>query len=334
MRGNLRLMPDVNVVRTDRGDQGHARRERALAELAGRQHGVLAYAQLRAAGVSRQAIYRRVETGRLHRLHRGVYAVGHLAQSADSRRVAAVFACGPHALLSHVDAAALWALRRSDAGKIHVTVCASGRRSPAGVVLHCACALHPEDRAEIDGIPVTSLARTLFDLTELLPVGQSERAFEQAERLGIFDLRALERLRERSRGRHGLKPVTAILVRQSGPPPDTWSELERRFFELCRKAGLPLPALNAVVEGYVVDAHWPSARLIVELDGYSFHAPDSSYERDRVRDVELHLAGYTVLRFTYRRIAKEPQRVVGIVRRALADRSPRAQPSARPYWRS
>lgn len=309
-------MPDLAASGSDRRDQGHPRRERAIARLAGRQHGALSYRQLTTAGLSKHAIHRRIASGRLHPLHRGVYALGHLSLSADSRRMAAVLACGDGAVVSHRDAAALWAIRPSSAGRIHVTAPVRGRCGPPGVGLHCVRALHPDDRAQCDGIPLTSVARTLLDLAELLEPGQLERAVEQAERLRIFDLRAVDRLRARSRGRHGLKPLAAVLSRQAAPPPDTWSELEQRFFELCREGGLPLPALNVVVEGYVVGAFWADVRLIVELDGYQFHASLGPRARP-ARDVHLQLAGYRVLRFTYRRLATEPQVVIELVRAAL-----------------
>jgi hypothetical protein len=179
--------------------------------------------------------------------------------------------------------------------------------------------LPAEDRAARDGIPVTTLARTLLDLGEVVSSRQLERAFEQAELLRLLDLRAIEALAKRARGRRGLRPLAALLSGASEPAM-TRSELERRFLELCRHANLPIPVLNAVVAGLEVDALWPSQRLIVELDGYAYHRTRAAFERDRGRDAALQIAGYRVLRVTHRRLATEPAAIVGAVRSLLSAR--------------
>jgi uncharacterized protein DUF559/putative AbiEi antitoxin of type IV toxin-antitoxin system len=287
-------------------------------DIARRQHGVVAHRQLLAAGLKASAITRGIAAGRLHRLHEGVYAVGHPGVSREARWLAAVLACGPTALLSHRDAAALWGLLRpgSHAGTDVVTARRCRRRP--GIVLHRSRRIHAEDHATRDGIPVTSVARTLLDLAETVRPWRLERAIEQAERLALFDLRSVDRLIARSRGRHGLKPFEAAL-RDHRPPLFTRSELERRFIGLCRRAGLPDPAVNIWIAGGEADMSWPERRLVVELDTTAHHGTKAAFERDRERDADLQLAGYRVLRVTDRRLQHAPAEVVRAVR-ALLDR--------------
>src|SRR3954471_7357668 len=152
--------------------------DQALAELARRQRGVVAYGQLLALGFGRRGIARRIERGRLHRLHIGVYAVGHIALTREGRWLAATMACGPGAVLSHATAANVWGLRRSDAAMIDVTVGRGGRKGPKGVRLHRRTAA---ESTSAGGLPVTTVAQTLLDLATILTQRQLERALEEAE---------------------------------------------------------------------------------------------------------------------------------------------------------
>jgi very-short-patch-repair endonuclease len=170
---------------------------------------------------------------------------------------------------------------------------------------------------------VTSVARTLLDLAEVLSARRLLRVLEEAERLRLFDLDAIDRLAGRSHGRRGLGELRLALAGMDDEPPPTRSELERRFLELCRAEHLPPPAVNAWLAGFEVDALWPEQRLVVELDGYAFHGARAAFERDRVRDAAIQLAGYRVLRVTHRRLAAEPGAVAEAVR-ALLDAAPRA----------
>jgi hypothetical protein len=176
--------------------------------------------------------------------------------------------------------------------------------------------IHADDQAERDGIPVTTVARTLLDLAEVLTPQKLERAVDQAERLELFDLRAVDALRERSHGRRGLAALDAVLADYRGPVPIR-SELERQFLDLCRKANLPPPAVNALIAGIEVDAVWHDQRVAVELDGYDYHRTRQAFERDRVRDGVLQLAGYRVLGVTYRRLTTEPKQVISDLRALL-----------------
>jgi hypothetical protein len=230
--------------------------------------------------------------------------------------MAAVLACGPDALLSHRSAAALWGLLSAAGSQVDVTAPGCRGRGRPGIALHRVRSLHADDRAIRESIPVTAPARTLLDLSEVLRPRRLTLAFEEAERLGLLDMRALHGLWERSPGRRGLQPLGGLLS-EGRDPPNTRSALERRFVELCRGENLPLPTLNAGVAGFEVDALWPDERLIVELDGYAFHRTRGAFERDRIRDADLQLAGYRVLRITSRRLEQEPAAVAETVRSLL-----------------
>jgi hypothetical protein len=225
--------------------------------------------------------------------------------------MASVLACGPNALLSHKSAASLWSLRPAGSHRIDVTVAGASRRGPRGVALHRTRRTHRDDRSACDGIPVTSVSRTLVDLAGGVRRRELERAVEAAERLNLFDLPAVERALARSRTRHGTRVLRQVL-RDYREPPFTRSELERRFVDLCRAAGLPAPSTNIWIVTGEVDAAWPDRRLVVELDG-RHHRTAAAFERDRERDAELQLAGYRVLRVTARRLERDPEGVVATV---------------------
>jgi predicted transcriptional regulator of viral defense system len=284
----------------------------AVARLAARQHGVVAARQLRALGVGQDAIEYRLAIGELHRVHAGVYAVGHRRLSDHGRWMAAVLAGGEGATLSHRPAAALAGFRDTLAQTIDVTVPRHrGRRQ--GIGYHQA-RLHPADRTTIDGIAVTSVPRTLLDLASQLAPNQLDRAFWEAERLALIDPPQLRSLMARSHGARGVRRLRALAGRLLPPEVTTRSVLERRFFELCREEGLPLPALNERVHGFEVDALWPEQRLIVELDGRAYHRGADAFETDRIRDATLQLAGYRVIRLTDRTL----DRATGMLRKLLA----------------
>lgn len=292
--------------------------DRAIAELAGRQHGVVARRQLLALGLTKQSVDWRLATLRLHGVHYGVYAVGHRLLTPHGRWLAAVLAAGPGAVLSHRSAAALWQLRPATGSRVDVTVGVCGRRSRPQIAVHATRNLLHRDRAEQARIPVTSVARTLLDLAEVLSGPQLARAVEEAERLQLMDLHAIEDVCRRGTGRRGLSALGALLNDYRGPAPATRSELERAFLDLCHVHGLPRPLVNQFVAGFEVDAFWPRQRLVVELDGYAFHRTRGAFERDRARDAALQLAGCRVLRFTHRRLEREPAEVAATLRRMLA----------------
>lgn len=277
----------------------------ALAELASGQHGVVSVHQLYLLGFSRYAVQRLVALGHLHRIYRGVYAVGHTALKPQGRLMAAVLACGPDAVASHQQAAWLHELRRGWGGAIHVTAPGRSRHGPPEIKLHRVRSLHPEDVTRVDNIPVTSVARTLFDLADSLPEPRLGRAFEEAERRGVLDGRAVERVCERGRGRRAVTLARAALAEAHPNQPMTRSELERAFLEFCGEIGVPPPSTNVWVHGQEVDAAWLDHAVVVELDSYEYHRTRAAFERDRARSAELIVADAKPLRVTERRLTRE-----------------------------
>ena len=286
-------------------------------QLAGQQHGCVAWWQLRELGLGEGAIRHQTATRRFIRVAPGVYVVGHTATDIYARVMAAVLRAGPGALASHGTAAWIWDVGSGGGATIDVTRVGRGRLRWGHVVVHHTRAIDDQDRAIRENVPVTSLARTLLDCAATKPHRVVRRMIEEAGRHGLFDLREVERACERYPRHRGTRPLTAILV-DFKPEPITKSRLERLFLALCRRAGLPLPETNAMVEGYEVDAVWRGQRLVVELDSRAHHLNPTAFEQDRVRDVTLQLAGYRVLRITWRRLREQPERVVAELTAFLA----------------
>jgi hypothetical protein len=179
-----------------------------------------------------------------------------------------------------------------------------------------------------EGIPVTNVARTLFDFAEVAPYEDLKKTAEAADRRNLLRLRELESICERRRGRRALRPVRLLLT-ELGAPAEGRSPLEIRFAEFLRDHGIPAPAQNVLVLGHEVDALWPAAKLVVELDSWEHHGDRVAFERDRARDPKLLLAGYRTIRITHRRLDSEPQRVADELRALLAS-APPATPEAAP----
>lgn len=292
---------------------------RPLAGLAARQYGVVSIRQLVGPlGYSRSAVARATAAGRLHRLHRGVYAVGHADVSTHGRHLAAVLACGPRALLSHASAAWLWGLVRTAPSQLAVTS-PTPRRPRPPIRLHHSRALAAKDTALVDGIPVTALPRTLLDLAATVRFERLERAIERAEELRLFDLGPVDELLARSAGHSGSGRLRRALELYR-PPAFTRSDLERRFLALVREAGLPRPATGFNELGYELDFYWPEERFAVELDAFATHGSRAAFERDRTRQEDLKLAGIEMIRVTERRLEREPREVVDRIRRLLEQR--------------
>jgi very-short-patch-repair endonuclease len=282
--------------------------------LAANQHGVLTRAQLRLCGLHELSIDRRIAAGRLHPLHRGVYAVGHTVLTVEGRWMAAVLAAGRDAVLSRSSAAAAWDLRAIGGGPVHVTVPNhGGRRRRAGIRLHRTITLTPNETTTHRGIPITTAARTIVDLAATLDQRTLERLLERADLLRLIDFADLGI----EPGRRGAPTLRAVLSRYAAPA-ITRSELEERFLRICADHGLPRPATNTRIEGMEVDFAWRDARLIVEVDGYSYHRSPTAFEDDRERDVRLALAGWQVLRFTWAQVTRRPTWVAGVVANRLA----------------
>ena len=282
-----------------------SRIDQLIWELAREQYDVVAVWQLVPLGITHRTISRRVADSRLHRLFRGVYAVGSPRVSSRGRWRAATLAYGPRAILSHRDSAALADLPRIWHRGIDVTVPDAKPHPQRGINVHRSDILHPEDLTTIDDIPCTSIARTLLDLATCTTPTQHRRAYEKAERTGALDALAIDRLLDRSRGHHGWRRLSTLRAYDPTAAAGAESELERIFCDLMRKHHVPAPLTNVPLDGFLVDAYWPDANLVVELDGYEFHRDRDTFERDRERIAALRLAGREVVPFTYRQVTRE-----------------------------
>lgn len=269
-----------------------------------RQHGVVARSQLLELGISSRSIEHRVAKGRLHRLWRGVYAVGRPEVSRNGRWMAAVLSCGPDALLSHRSAAALWGVIRAGP-RIDVLVSGDVYRRRPGVHVHRRLGLEAKHRRLVEGIPVTDPASTLLDLASCAPDRVVERAINEADRLDLIDPEALWAEVASLSPRHG----GARLGRLLGGQALTDSGLERRFFAIARRAGLPDPETQVWLNGYRVDFYWPDLALVVEADGWVYHRTPGEQSTDRRRDQRHMVSGLTTLRFAEEQIRHEPDQV-------------------------
>jgi predicted transcriptional regulator of viral defense system len=296
-------------------------RDRALALLANQQHGVVSIRQLeQRLGFSHQAVERAVGAGRLHRIYRGVYAVGHTELSRHGECLAAVLAVGPGAMLSCYSAGWLWGLWTGSPAPFEVTAFVPRHhRPPDGVVRHRARNLEEQDRAVVDGIPVTSVARTLLDLASKLRGDQLRRVLARAEDLGLLDLEEIQAVIERNRGHQGAKRLRYALAIYERP---IWarSEFERRFVQYLVEAGLPRPVTGWNEVGYELDVYWPDLGFGIELDTWETHGTRDAFERDHDRDLAFAVADIKTVRISERQFRREPDRiatkVAGLLRRA------------------
>ena len=295
--------------------------DRAIADLARRQYGVVGRAQLTALGVSPAAIDGRVKRRRLLRVHQGVYAVGHLSLTRNGRFMAAVLACGEGAALSHFSAAVLW--RSLDVeGPIHVT--AEKERKCRGVVVHRA-PLEGE-RLRRYGIVVTTPARTIVDLADVVSRRRTlERAIDEAQYLGLDWRPAAPR-----QGRKGSGLLSSVLAVHEPGSTRTRSELEEIFLALCDSRGFPRPEVNVGIEGYECDFVWREQRVIVETDGEAAHSTHGARQRDPVKDADLQIAGWRLLRVPSMRLFREPDAVADQLARLLATPAPAAPAAPHP----
>ncbi|MGN6275895.1 MAG: type IV toxin-antitoxin system AbiEi family antitoxin domain-containing protein [Solirubrobacterales bacterium] len=283
-----------------------------LAELAERQCGVVGRQQLLEAGWSEGAIEKRIRSGRLHRLHAGVYLVGHRLVSREGRWMAAVLASGPEAVLSHWSAAALWMIRPNSRTRIDVTV--SHRSRSSDFIRRHISDVPADERTAEEGIPVTTVPRTILDLAATESEGVVENLLREAEFLELRDRLSLRDLVERYPRRRGVRKVRFALDRlKEEPSGRKRSPLEERFAPFLRRYRLPLPRFNDwIVLGpkrYQVDCHWPGTGQIVELDGWKGHRTRAAFREDRARDRALRVAGYSVTRLTWAQLDDEPEAV-------------------------
>jgi very-short-patch-repair endonuclease len=282
--------------------------DRTLARLASSSHGVVTRAQLLAAGLTLDAIRHRLQSGALLREYRGVYRVGHRAPSMEARYLAAVWACGEDALLSGRAAAHLLGLLTTPPSMPEVT--APTERQVPGIRTHRCRS--PVEATVWRGIPVTTPARTLVDLSSVLAVADLARACHEAGiRYGTSpgEVEAIMGVR---RGARNLRRVLR------GDEHVVLSALERRFLALLRRAGLPLPVTNRPARGRYVDCRWAEQRLTVELDGYRYHSSRHAWELDRRREREAYARGDDFRRYTYGDVFEHPAAMLRELRRVLS----------------
>jgi very-short-patch-repair endonuclease len=273
--------------------------DQVIARIAARQHGVVTSLQLREARLSKYAISRRLRAGRLHRLHRSVYAVGHSRLTFEGRCMAAALALGEEGVVSHRSAAALWGMLEPHSGPIDVTVPGdSGRRKRNGITIHRSFTLVAGVSILRDGIRVTKAARTLQDLHRTVSAGTYHSAVR----------RALDR-----------RLVSSAQLRSEDKL--TRSKLERTFRGICRRHRLPRPEVNARIGPYEVDFLWRDQQVVVETDSWRHHGDRATFESDRARDTHLQRRGFRVLRVTHRQLESDRSAVVAALRDLLAQRS-------------
>ncbi len=311
-------VPRIGVVTRSRDT---APEESQIARLAERQYGVVARRQLLALGFSRREIEARLNAGRLNRLHPGVYAVGHRLVPREGRWMAAILASGPEAVLSHRSAAALWMVRPTSRSIIDITD-PQKSRSWKGVRRHHKPL--PGDEITVkDGIPVTTVPRTIFDLAASEPTDVIENLLREMEHLELRDRLSLPDLIQRYPGRRGIRKVRTALERlEEEPPGRKRSKLEERFAPFLRRNHLPLPRFNDWInlggKRFQVDCHWPDLRQIVELDGWQSHRTRTAFRKDRARDRRLSVAGYSVTHITWNQLDDEPEAIASDLRVLLS----------------
>src|SRR5215212_5361421 len=298
----------LSLNRVMRGQNAEDPLDGAIAELARRQHGVVGRSQLVDLGLGPDAIDWRVRRRRLHTVHRAVYAVGHLGLTRYGQFMAAVLACGDGAALSHISAAVLWNLLKDRGGPVHVT--APTKRKARGVVVHWS-ALDGE-RVRRAGVVVTTPARTLLDLADVVPRRTLERAMDEAEYLRLDT----DGLGPRH-GRTGTGVLASVLAVHRPGTTRTRSELEEMFLALCDDHGIDRPDVNVHIEGFECDFVFREQWLVVETDGAAAHGTRRALERDPLRDATLLAAGWRVWRLSYEQVVGRPQRLAEELGRLL-----------------
>lgn len=292
------------------------RLDRGLAEVAAAQAGVVHREQLYGLGIGRGAVAHRVSTGSLHAVLPSVFAVGHPAVSDRGRLMAALLYAGDNTVLSHQSAAWVWGLTRAPGSRPEVTVIGRHVRNVPGVRVHRVEGL---DRSEVrlrDGLPVTAPALTLIDQAGQLDDGETEAELAQARVLRLVTDRDLEAALDLHPLRAGVARLRRVLAAPGGSQV-TRSKAERLMLALLAAAELPVPEVNARLQGLEVDFLWRAQRLVVEFDGRMFHGREGAYERDRRRDQVLLAAGYRVLRVTWRQLVDEPMALAVRIGQAL-----------------
>jgi very-short-patch-repair endonuclease len=285
-----------------------------VAKVAGKQHGVVSIGQLCHCGISEDAVRARVALGQLHRVHRGVYAVGHRALSSEGRWMATVLALGggprnggsvlEHwgAAVSHRSALLLWGLLPANQAPSDVIVGGNGGRARrAGIRVHRSLSLVPADVTLHRGIPVTTPTRTITDLREAISAHRRE---------AISDRELRKAIRQAN--------VLGLPISPSDARVRTRSDLEADFLRLCRRSRLPPPEVNVRIGPYLVDFLWRKRRFVVETDSYLYHRGEVAFHEDHARDLDLMRRGFEVLRLSELQLDEGSARVAEVLATRLA----------------
>jgi very-short-patch-repair endonuclease len=296
-----------------------------VAQIAAAQRGLATRAQLRLAGLTDSQIDGRLRRGQLRRIHQGVLTVSSGATPDWFAETAALLACGPLAVLSHLTALRAWALPAADRGGGHEQIAITvqrgdRRRSHTGITVHRTTNLPDRQVRRIQGLRVTDPARTLADVAPRLTPRQLERVLDEAlaRRLTSF-----ARLQEAIVARRATANLARLVAARDGTGARTVteSEAEERFLQLIREAGLPEPLWQVELHGYRVDAYWPEARFAVEIDGFQWHSGRRHFERDRLKDRTLADHGIQTTRITWDQIAHQALQLAAHISRQIAIRS-------------
>ena len=287
----------------------------AIERIAAAQHGVVTRRQIVESGVSARSIDRRLARCRLHLLYRGVYRVGPI-ETPRAREMAALLACGPASALSHRSARALWDGQEAPQ-MIEVTVPRTKLRRVRGIAVHRSSTLTTDSVVMQGSLRVTTPLRTVIDLAAVLPRSELEQAIARLERCGHLESTDLLSWAEANRRAAGAAPLRALLA-EGNAPAFTRSEAEQRLLELIRRGRLRTPQVNVRLHGYEVDFLWSGEKLVVEVDGFAYHASARAFANDRRRDAILTANGFRVIRLTWNDIAKQPEATLVMVAQALA----------------
>ena len=292
--------------------------ELRIAQIAGRQDNLITWEQLVRIGVGRRAVARRVESGRWQRIHKAVYLIGPAPPTLSAKARAAVLTCGDDAALSHRTAAMVWRLVTvPPEPELHVTIPGRNPGVKPGIHIHRVVELPPDEVTTKHGIPLTTPARTICDLAAIEPLRDLETALAEARIHRLATDAQIKAVIQRAPTRPGA-PIIRTLLAAEDDSGYTRSRAERLLRDLIAKSNLERPLFNEPLLGYVVDALWPKQRLIVEVDGYTYHHHRTAFERDRARDQRLIAAGYRVIRVTWLQLRDRPIAVITTIAQALA----------------
>lgn len=298
------------------GVESPNQRDWTVGALAGRQHGVVSRAQLMGAGLSARVIQAALAAGRLRPLLRGVYAVGHAVVSPNGWCQAALLVCGEEAALGDRTACQLWSLRRGETFPLSVIVPSDRGRKHDRIQIRRS-RLHPSEWMLLDGLRITTPARTIVGMATELGPRQMRHLVERAQDLRRFNARDIRAILERHPRHPGRRRLLHLVTLLEPDGDGARSHLERLFLRLVREAGLPKPEMNPWIEGRERDFVWREQRLVLEVDGYAYHSSPAAIRRDKARDRELTAALWRPARFTYEEVAFEPAATAAEMRRLL-----------------